>query len=146
MPAAAAADVRTGAWSEFGAAAAAIRREVFVEEQRVPAELELDAWDAVSLHALATRDARVLGTGRLLPDGHIGRVAVVASERGRGIGRLLMQALVAAARRRGDTLVQLNAQIGARGFYEGLGFAASGPTYMEAGIEHLPMSMPLPLR
>lgn len=126
-------------WREAQAAAKRIRFEVFVEEQRVPAEIELDEHDAHCVHALAYRDARAIGTGRLLPDGHIGRMAVLESERGKGIGKALLRALVDAARRRGDREVLLSAQVHAVGFYRAEGFEPQGPVYEEAGIPHQAM-------
>lgn len=133
--------VVTGPWTELGAAAGAIRQEVFVVEQRVPAELELDEFDAVSLHALAVDDdtALALGTGRLLPDGHIGRMAVRRDVRGRGIGSMLLQALMRQARQRGDSAVVLHAQLSALGFYRRHGYTPEGAVFMDAGIEHIAM-------
>lgn len=133
--------VVTGPWTELGAAASAIRQEVFVVEQRVPAELELDEFDAVSLHALAVDDdtALALGTGRLLPDGHIGRMAVRRGARGRGIGSMLLQALMRQARQRGDMAVVLHAQLSALGFYRRHGYTPEGAVFMDAGIEHIAM-------
>ena len=92
-------EVRLGAWIDLRDEAAPIRYAVFVDEQKVPAEIELDDWDALSLHALALdAQGRVLGTGRLLPDGHIGRMAVLQSARGQGVGTALLRALLQAAR------------------------------------------------
>jgi predicted GNAT family N-acyltransferase len=131
--------VVTGTWAELGAAASAIRHEVFVEEQQVPVELELDEFDAVSLHALAYDGVTALGTGRLLPDGHIGRMAVRREARGAGVGSMLLHALMQQARLRGDAGVVLHAQLTARGFYERHGFAPKGAVFMDAGIEHIAM-------
>jgi predicted GNAT family N-acyltransferase len=131
--------VVTGSWAELGAKASAIRHEVFVEEQRVPVELELDEFDAVSIHALALDGETALGTGRLLPDGHIGRMAVRHAARGAGIGSLLLLALMQQARQRGDTAVLLHAQLSARGFYERHGYVPEGAVFMDAGIEHIAM-------
>ena len=132
-------EVVTGAWAELGEAASAIRHEVFVEEQKVPAELELDAFDAVSLHALALDGGRAVGTGRLLPDGHIGRMAVRREARGAGIGSMLLRSLMQQAQRRGDPAVVLHAQLSACGFYQRHGYTAEGPVFMDAGIEHIAM-------
>jgi predicted GNAT family N-acyltransferase len=120
-----------------------IRFTVFVEEQRVPPELEMDEHDPRCMHALALSDGKVIGTGRLLPDGHIGRMAVLREWRGKGAGRAMLDALVDAARRRGDLEVALNAQVQALGFYRNAGFSAVGPVYEEAGIPHQPMRMKL---
>lgn len=131
--------VITGTWAELGVAASAIRHEVFVDEQRVPVELELDEFDAISLHVLARDGDTAIGTGRLLPDSHIGRMAVRRTARGAGIGSLLLQALMQQARQRGDSAVLLHAQCSARGFYERHGYAPEGTVFMDAGIEHIAM-------
>ena len=126
-------------WRAAQADAKRIRFEVFVEEQRVPAEIELDEHDASCIHAVAYSDGKPVGTGRLLPDGHIGRMAVLESQRGRGIGKALLRALIEAARRRGDREVLLSAQVHAVGFYRAEGFEPEGPVYEEAGIPHQAM-------
>ena len=115
----------------------AVREQVFVQEQQVPLELEWDGLDAEALHVLAVdAKGRPVGTGRMLADGHIGRVAVLPTWRGRGVGRALVAALLELARRRGLHRVRLAAQTEAIGFYETLGFAAHGPEFMDAGIPH----------
>ena len=132
--------VAIGDWPEVEPEAAAIRHTVFVAEQRVPPELELDEWDSRSRHALA-RDAAgcAVGTGRLLPDGHIGRMAVLAQARSFGVGSALLRALIDEARRTGHTTVELSAQTHARAFYERHGFSAYGPEFDDAGIPHVMM-------
>lgn len=136
--------VRICGWDTARARAAHIRELVFVREQGVPAEIEMDAQDAPSEHALAcTADGTAIGTGRLLPDGHVGRMAVLKQWRGRGVGALLLQALVERARTRGDAAVRLNAQLSAAGFYRRYGFEISGPEFVEAGIPHVPMQRSL---
>lgn len=138
----AAIEVRLGAWIDLRDEAAPIRYAVFVDEQKVPAEIELDDWDALSLHALALdAQGRVLGTGRLLPDGHIGRMAVLQSARGQGVGTALLRALLQAARARGDREVVLSAQTHAMPFYEKAGFIAEGDEYDDAGIPHRQMRL-----
>ncbi len=135
-------EVRLGAWIDLRDEAAPIRYAVFVDEQKVPAEIELDDWDALSLHALALdAQGRVLGTGRLLPDGHIGRMAVLQSARGQGVGTALLRALLQAARARGDREVVLSAQTHAMPFYEKAGFIAEGDDYDDAGIPHRQMRL-----
>jgi len=126
-------------WERAKALASPIRFEVFVREQRVPAEIELDDKDPVSLHALAFEGARAVGTGRLLPDGHIGRMAIVREWRRRGIGAAILEALVQAARRRGDREIALSAQVHAVEFYRAHGFRPVGAVYEEAGIPHQTM-------
>ena len=126
-------------WPAAQAEAKRIRFAVFVEEQGVPAEIELDEHDPRCIHALAYLDGRAVGTGRLLPDGHIGRMAVLKPYRGKRIGQALLRALVQAARRRGDREVLLNAQVQALGFYRAEGFEPEGPEYEEACIPHQAM-------
>jgi predicted GNAT family N-acyltransferase len=136
--------IQLGRWDDLGVAAAAIRRAVFVDEQKVPPHLELDAHDARALHALASEPGgRAIGTGRLLADGHIGRVAVLRPQRGRGVGAALMRALMAAARERGHQQVVLSAQTHAEEFYRRLGFVAEGGIYDDAGLPHRLMRAPL---
>ena len=138
--------VQVGAWSELGAEAQAIRTAVFVDEQKVPVEIERDAADAHAVHALArNRLGLAVGTGRLLAadgPGHparIGRMAVSRNLRGANIGRDLLEALMAAAGRRGDAEVMLHAQVSALGFYRRAGFSAHGERFEEAGIGHQEM-------
>lgn len=132
--------LRFGDWSAMQADAKPIRMEVFVREQNVPAELEMDANDGVCLHAVAYDDAgQPLGTGRLLPDGHIGRMAVLGRARGQGVGGAILQGLMAKARERGDAKVVLSAQTHAAEFYLAHGFAKAGDVFYEAGIPHIEM-------
>jgi predicted GNAT family N-acyltransferase len=129
------------AWRDAEAEAMRVREAVFVVEQGVPREIERDEWDARSDHALAIdRDGRVLGTGRLLPDGHIGRMAVLPESRGQGIGSRILGTLIARARERGMKRVVLNAQTHAAPFYARHGFVAEGGEFMEAGIPHVAMA------
>ncbi|MGE4368328.1 MAG: GNAT family N-acetyltransferase [Burkholderiaceae bacterium] len=131
-------------WEHCRNEAVPIRYQVFVEEQQVPVELEQDDHDIVCRHALArTGDGTAIATGRLLPDGHIGRMAVLTSFRGRGIGSLVLNALVQEAQRLGYRHVVLSAQCHARAFYEKHGFIPRGDTYLEAGIPHIEMILPL---
>lgn len=127
-------------------ACAAIRRRVFIEEQAVPEELELDELDATAVHLLATMDGRPVGTARLLVEGEtakIGRVAVLPELRGTGAGAALMRAALDELRARGVRTAKLGAQTHAIGFYERLGFTAHGPEYDDAGIPHRDMSLRL---
>lgn len=126
-------------WQAARPHAAPIRFEVFVEEQGVPAEIELDDMDDRCLHAVAFDGARAVGTGRLLPDGHIGRMAVLKDWRGKGVGSRLLARLMEAARARGDREVVLSAQVHAVPFYKAHGFAEAGEEYEEAGLPHRDM-------
>ena len=130
-------------WTAAQPEAKPIRFEVFVDEQRVPAEIELDEHDAHCIHAIAYSGGRAVGTGRLLPDGHIGRMAVLKPARGKGIGKALLRSLIEAAHRRGDREVMLSAQVHAVGFYRAEGFEPEGPVYEEAGIPHQAMRLAL---
>ena len=133
-------DIRFGDWSVLEEDASIIRFEVFVEEQNVPAELEMDHMDAVCLHAVAYDAAGApIGTGRLLPDGHIGRMAVRKRGRGTGVGGALLQTLMAQAKARGDRQVVLSSQTHAAPFYQRHGFTIEGDEFFEAGIAHINM-------
>ncbi|MDX3907784.1 MAG: GNAT family N-acetyltransferase [Pigmentiphaga sp.] len=134
-----------GTWSELQHDAAPIRQAVFIDEQAVPRELEYDAADAVSLHAVAyDASGTPVGTGRLLPDGHIGRMAVHRRARGLGVGGAILDALIEEARRRGHVRLLLHAQTRAQPFYETRGFRAEGDEFLEAGIVHVLMALHLP--
>lgn len=122
---------------EFEDEIRAIRNAVFEEEQRVPAEIDWDGNDSKCRHALVLGDAgEPVATGRLAPDGKIGRLAVLNAWRGRGIGTRLLDALVGAARDRGLREVYLHAQTQALNFYEQANFQVRGESFHEAGIEH----------
>ena len=131
-------------WAADAPALQFVRRTVFIDEQRVPENLEWDAQDTQCVHALA-RDGTgaPVGCARLLPDGHIGRVAVLAQWRGRGIGDALLGCLIDEARRRGHARVLLNAQTQAMPFYARHGFTAAGAPFEEAGIPHQAMGLTL---
>lgn len=134
-------------WTQAAALAMPLRERVFVVEQGVPPELELDEFDAVSRHAVARAiDGSVIATGRLLPDGHIGRMAVDAGWRNRGVGGVVLEALVEEASALGMAEVVLNAQLHALTFYERHGFAAVGEAFIEAGIVHRTMRRSLGAR
>jgi predicted GNAT family N-acyltransferase len=125
------------AWEKAQPVAGPLRFAIFVGEQNVPSGIELDDLDATCVHAVAFDvDGKAIGTGRLLPDGHIGRMAVVKEWRRRGIGAEILQALMDEARRRGHKEVALSAQLQAAEFYRGFGFEAEGKVYKEAGILH----------
>ena len=122
-----------------------VREQVFIVEQNVPRELEWDEWDAPSDHALACDAAgSAIGTARLLPDGRIGRMAVLRAYRRRGVGAALMAALLVRARERELSSVTLHAQTQATGFYRRFGFSERGGTFWEAGIPHVKMQLSLP--
>jgi YbgC/YbaW family acyl-CoA thioester hydrolase len=142
------AQVRTGSWEQLGGDAAAIRTEVFVGEQRIPRELEWDDDDATALHAVAyNRLGQAVATGRLLVSrqgvARIGRMAVHRVLRGSGLGGQVLQALLAAARARGDREAVLHAQCSAESFYARQGFQRRGEVFEEAGIAHVEMTLAL---
>ena len=123
-------------WEAARAHAAPIRFAVFVEEQGVPHEIELDDMDERCEHAVAFEGSTAVATGRLLPDGHIGRMAGLKAWRGRGIGAKILARLLERARSRGDREVALSAQVHAMAFYRSHGFEEEGTDYLEAGIPH----------
>ncbi|SEN24914.1 GNAT family N-acetyltransferase [Nitrosomonas marina] len=136
--------VRIVQWRDESIQLSIVRKTVFIHEQHVPEELEWDAFDAVSMHVLATGpDGEPIGTARLLPDGRIGRMAVLKPWRNSGIGSAMLHLLIDEAKNRGMTEVTLNAQTNAAGFYEKYGFQVSGGTFMEAGIPHVRMARSL---
>lgn len=129
-----------GNWAAMKAAAGPIRERVFVHEQHVPPDMEWDEHDAGACHVLARGpDGSPIGTGRLLPDGQIGRMAVLPDWRGQGVGRALLQRLLEVAGSSGVPSLMLHAQTHAASFYEGFGFSGSGDVFMDAGIPHLMM-------
>ena len=137
-------DVRVGSWADLGGAAHAIRSAVFVDEQKIPAEMEWDEADAGCVHAVAVnRFGLPLATGRLLEHvpgaGKIGRMAVVQTMRGSHVGRAVLDALLKAARARGDHEIVLHAQMSAAPFYARAGFSERGSVFEEAGIPHIEM-------
>ncbi len=122
----------------------ALRCEVFVGEQNVPRELELDDEDSHAIHVAGSSDGRVVACGRIIingDDAHIGRVAVKCEYRGKGIGAELMRFIVATCRERGCTKIWLNSQVSAVGFYKTLGFCEVGELFLDAGITHRRMEL-----
>jgi YbgC/YbaW family acyl-CoA thioester hydrolase len=137
-------DVRVGSWDELGKDAQAIRRAVFVDEQKIPADLEWDGADPDCTHAVAyNRFGMPLATGRLLEHvpgvAKIGRMAVIHTMRGSRVGRAVLDALMEAARRQRFREAVLHAQASAVPFYVRAGFVERGPAFEEAGITHQEM-------
>lgn len=134
-------------WKEAEVDAFLVRQEVFILEQGVPAELELDEFDSSAAHALVFQDTRCIGTGRLVnlsaKQAQIGGMAVLAKFRGKGIGKQILQKLVDLAASQGTQGVILHSQVSAIPFYEKLGFQAQGDVYDEAGIPHRNMMLTL---
>lgn len=126
-----------GTWTELGHLAAPVRRRVFIEEQGIPVELEWDDLDPASRHivAVAELDAPI-GTVRLTPTAHIGRMAVLPAWRHRGIGKQLLQTVLEEAAAAGMSSVALSAQVPVIGFYEKLEFEPYGEIFQDVGIPH----------
>ena len=135
-------------WQEAEIDAFLVRQEVFIREQAVPIELELDEWDPLATHALAYLDECCIGTGRLVDKGRgqaqIGRMAVLARFRNQGVGKQILEKLIALAKSQGVRSIVLHSQITAIPFYEKQGFLVQGSTYDEAGIPHRNMILLLP--
>jgi predicted GNAT family N-acyltransferase len=131
--------VRLADWQKDNAELRRIRETVFIAEQAVPPELEWDAEDVEALHFLAYEGDYPIGTARLLPDGHIGRVSVLKDWRGLKAGDALLRAVITEAEKRGLQQQMLSAQVQATPFYERLGFAIVSGEYLDAGIPHVDM-------
>ena len=129
-------------WEEGSLELAAIRREVFVIEQNVPEDLEWDGMDPQCRHVVARAlSGWPIGTGRLRPDGHIGRMAVLAHWRSKGVGGAMLESLIEMAQHAGHKSAPLNAQSYAMPFYARYGFVAEGEEFMEASIPHQSMRL-----
>ncbi|MEJ2309433.1 MAG: GNAT family N-acetyltransferase [Gammaproteobacteria bacterium] len=125
-------------WADRGQLLGEIREQVFIIEQGVPPELEWDGRDEESIHALAlTTSGQPVGTARLLPEGQIGRMAVLRAWRRQGVGTLLLHCLIDCAE--DPARLFLNAQTSAEPFYRRNGFVPEGEVFMEAGIPHIRM-------
>lgn len=141
-------ELRSGNWNDLGRLAERLRIEVFVKEQGVPREIEIDEFDTMCRHVVViNRLGHAVATGRLVSDApgvaRIGRMAVARELRGSRVGRQVLDALVQAARDRGDTHAVLHAQVQAQNFYARAGFVPEGAVYEEAGIDHITMRMTL---
>ena len=125
----------------------AIRRRVFIDEQHVPEEIEMDADDAHAFHALALLDGAAIGCGRMVEHGasevKIGRMAVLPELRKTGVGAHILRFLIVRARVRGVRKAILHAQLTAEGFYLRQGFSPVGRVFDEAGIAHRKMEREL---
>ncbi len=138
-------DIIEAEWPRDQNALGMIRQEVFIEEQHVPEALEWDGLDSECRHVLA-RDLSTdlpIGTGRLVADGQIGRMAICKDYRRNGIGSLLLEKLLELAKLDGHTQVYLHAQLYVVDFYKKAHFEVSGATFMDAGIPHVKMILKL---
>jgi predicted GNAT family N-acyltransferase len=137
--------VRLADWERDQAGLRTVRTRVFVEEQAVTEREEWDGLDPECVHAVAESPGEgIIGTGRLHPSGKIGRMAVLAPWRGRGVGAAILGQLLQAAAERGLTHVYLHAQVPVIGFYARHGFVAEGPEFVEADIPHRLMNLARP--
>ncbi len=127
-------------WNESKQALSFIRKTVFIKEQKVPEDLEWDEFDEQCMHILVTDNHHSpIACGRIKPDGHIGRMAVLKAYRKMGIGTAILKALLNSAAEQNITAVFLHAQITAISFYEKLGFEISSKTFLDANIPHKTM-------
>ncbi|KJF81978.1 GNAT family N-acetyltransferase [Photobacterium angustum] len=120
-----------------------VREQVFIKEQQIDPEIEFDGLDTQAVHVLVVDSEQPLGTGRILADGHIGRIAIMKAARGQGLGVKVVQALVEYAKQQGYPRVDLGAQTHAVDFYRKLGFTPYGEEFMEANIPHQAMEQML---
>jgi len=116
-----------------------IRTTVFVDEQGIDSRIDFDGLDEVATHVLVFFQDEAIATGRMLDDGHIGRIAVLKEHRKHGVGAKVLQALLENAQVKGFSRVYLGSQTHATGFYKKLGFTICGEVFMDAGLEHIEM-------
>ncbi len=116
-----------------------VRDTVFIKEQQIDPEIEFDGLDDVAVHALVTFEGKPVGTGRILDDGHIGRIAIVKAFRSKGLGSKIVLSLIDEAIEKGYERVYLGSQKHAIDFYTKLGFQPYGEEFIEADIPHLSM-------
>ncbi|SCY34942.1 Predicted N-acyltransferase, GNAT family [Nitrosospira sp. Nl5] len=136
--------IRTASWQDDHLALRMVREAVFICEQHVPVELEWDECDARALHLLAIDLVdNPIATARLLPEGVIGRMAVLKEWRGRDVGGALLLRLLEEARKRQIHQITLSAQLHAVPFYAKFGFQITGEEFMDAGIPHVRMNLRL---
>lgn len=133
--------LRSSSWDVLQHDAKLIREQVFIQEQQIAAEDEWDAEDAVSLHFVVYDQDQPIATARLLQNNSVGRVAVLKSHRGLGIGKVLMQAVIAYAQQQQRLFLVLSSQVHAQAFYQALGFMQEGEEYLDCGIPHIHMRL-----
>ena len=133
--------IRTGRWDELQNDAKLIREQVFIHEQQIPVEDEWDAEDAVSVHFVVYDQDQPIATARLLQNNSVGRVAVLKSYRGVGIGKLLMQQIIQQAKHEQREFLKLSSQVHAIQFYASLGFNVEGEEYLDCAIPHIDMRL-----
>mgnify|MGYP000378979170 FL=1 len=131
----------SGAWAQLQAEAAPVREQVFIQEQQIAAEDEWDAEDAVSLHFVVYDQDQPIATARLLQNNSVGRVAVLKSHRGLGIGKVLMLQIIQQAKLEQRKFLKLSSQVHAIQFYASLGFNVEGEEYLDCAIPHIDMRL-----
>lgn len=136
-------DIIAGTWQKLNSDARRIREAVFIQEQNIAEQDEWDELDAISMHFVMYIDQQPCATARLLTDHRIGRVAVLNTYRGRGLGQKLMNAMIDQARLQGRPHLMLSSQMHAVGFYQALGFQIQGEPYMDCDIPHIEMYLSL---
>ena len=132
-------EIQSGTWGQFATEAKSIREQVFIQEQQIAPEDEWDAQDAVALHFVVYIAKQPIATARLLSNHSIGRVAVLKSYRGLGLGKKVMEAIIQQAQQEQRPFLVLSAQVYATGFYQQLGFQVEGEEYLDCGIPHIRM-------
>ena len=131
-------------WHDVEPLLKSVREAVFIREQGVPAELEWDGLDDSCRHALAlSQNGETIGCGRMLANGHIGRIAVLPQWRKKKVGTAIMEALLDYARTHDYKQVDVDAQTHAKPFYHGFDFVEKGKTFMDAGLPHIKMTLKL---
>ncbi|WP_407303485.1 GNAT family N-acetyltransferase [Acinetobacter sp.] len=133
--------IRAGSWDKLQNDAKLIREQVFIQEQQIAVEDEWDAEDTVSVHFVVYDQDQPIATARLLQNNSVGRVAVLKSHRGVGIGKLLMQQIIQQANHEQREFLTLSSQAHAIQFYAGLGFKVEGEQYLDCGIPHIDMRL-----
>ena len=133
--------VQSGHWDKLEQDAKFIRKQVFIIEQNIPEEEEWDDQDMISDHFVVYDQDQPIATARLLQNNSVGRVAVLKTYRGQGIGRMIMLEIIRQAHQQDRTFLQLSSQVHAISFYEKLGFSIEGDAYDECGIPHIKMQL-----
>lgn len=135
--------IRSGSWDELQQDAKLIREQVFIQEQNIPVADEWDDQDAISQHFVIYDQVQPVATARLLQNNSIGRVAVLKSHRGLGMGKMIMLYMIEQAKKQQREFLKLSSQVHAMPFYAGLGFIAEGDEYLDCGITHIDMYLKL---
>lgn len=133
--------VQSGHWDKLEQDAKFIRKQVFIIEQNIPEEEEWDDQDMISDHFVVYDQDQPIATARLLQNNSVGRVAVLKTYRGQGIGHMIMLEIIRQAHQQDRTFLQLSSQVHAISFYEKLGFSIQGDAYDECGIPHIKMQL-----